>query len=51
MEQKFLITNEEGRVQRLLDEGWIVISITQQVVSAGGGHLIGKFAVLLERKK
>ena len=42
MEQKFLMTNFPSEVQRYLDKGWRVISVTTV-------HDAGRVAVVLER--
>ena len=42
MEQKFLMTNFPSEVQRYLDKGWRIISVTTV-------HDAGRVAVVLER--
>lgn len=52
MKQKVIISDVEYNVQRLLDEGWKVVSVTAQHVSIGGGNYTtnnGKFCFILER--
>ena len=57
MEQKFLITNSQKEVQDLIDQGWLIVSVTAQHVSnAVMGHdayesNVGKFAIVLQRQK
>jgi hypothetical protein len=47
MEQKFLITDSENKIQSLLDEGWRIVSVNPQHMGAAmrGGY----FAIVLER--
>lgn len=47
MKQKFLITDDQSKVQSLLDEGWKIISITPQHM--GESYRGGSFAILFER--
>ena len=52
MEQKFIITDSEDRVERLLREGWRIVSVTAQHVAPGSSGSLpmrGYFAILLER--
>lgn len=56
MEQKIIITDSEYEIQKYLDMGWRVISITPQYVSTAAGgqrygseRVNGKFCFLLER--
>ena len=54
MEQKIIISDSQYDVQKLLDNGWKVISVTAQHVSIGGGSYTtnnGKFCFILERDK
>jgi len=48
--QKVLITETASSVSILLEQGYSVVSVTAQHVSTGGGgHLYGKFLVVLEK--
>lgn len=50
MTQKLIITDSVYDVNKYLDKGWKIMSITAQHVSTGGGsHMRGNFAILLER--
>jgi hypothetical protein len=50
-EQKVIITRNESIIQKYLDDGWRVISITAQNVSTGGlSHLYADLAIVLERE-
>jgi hypothetical protein len=52
-EQMFLITDEHEVVQRWLDKGWRIISVTAQHVASGSQihttRISGKFAIVLEK--
>jgi hypothetical protein len=56
MEQKVMITDSQYDVQKVLDNGWKVVSVTAQHVSnSSGGQTYntttnyGKFCFILER--
>lgn len=50
-EQKFLITDSQYDVQKYLDMGWHVVSVTAQHTATGSSFQVnGKFAVVLERE-
>jgi hypothetical protein len=50
MENKVIITNNEDSVNRYLDKGWIVKSVTPQFVATGASfELKGYFCFVLER--
>ena len=51
MEQKFLITDSQYDVEHLLGKGWMIVSVTAQMVSTGKDYSSekGKFAIVLER--
>lgn len=51
MEQKFIITDSDYDVNSWLNNGWRIVSVTAQHVSAGSYEVKGKFAVVLEREK
>ena len=54
MEQKFIIADNEDRVERLLRDGWQIVSVTAQHVAPGSSGSLpmrGHFAILLERAK
>lgn len=48
MEQKFLITDNQDKVQALLDDGWKIVSVTPQHVT-GSTYFGGRFAIVLQR--
>ena len=48
MEQKFLITDNQDKVQALLDDGWKIVSVTPQHVT-GSSYFGGRFAIVLQR--
>jgi hypothetical protein len=52
-EQMFLITDEHEVVQRWLDKGWRIISVTAQHVASGSqshtSKISGNFAIVLEK--
>ena len=50
-EQKVLITHNDSGVQRLLDQGWYIISVTAQHVAIGelSSRLEGNFCFILEK--
>lgn len=58
-EQKFLITSDKkdiamGEVNQILEEGWLITSITARTVSTANtyaGTIHGGFAILFEREK
>jgi transcriptional regulator of acetoin/glycerol metabolism len=47
-EQKVLITNSEVEINNLINDGWKIISITAQLISANAN---GNFCVLLQKNK
>ena len=50
MTQKLIITDTSSDVNRWLEDGWKIMSITAQHISTGGGsHLRGNFAIVLEK--
>jgi hypothetical protein len=51
MEYKVVITKTELIINKYLQEGWIVDSVTPQRVSTGSGsHLFGDFCFVLKRE-
>jgi hypothetical protein len=46
--QKFLIVDNSSAVNKYLDDGWIVISVTPQMVSATANR--GYFAIVIEKQ-
>lgn len=49
-EHKVVITNVSEIVNGYLRDGWVVVSVTPQHVSTGGGsHLHGNFCFVLKR--
>jgi hypothetical protein len=49
-EQKVIISDEDFKIQRYIQEGWLIVSVTAQHVSAGAGYAqYGKFCFVLER--
>lgn len=50
MDYKVVITKDEETINNYLQEGWIIESVTSQVVSTGGGsHLYGDFCFVLKK--
>ena len=50
MAQKLIITDTSSDVNRWLEDGWKIMSVTAQHISTGGGsHLRGNFAIVLEK--
>jgi|688.fasta_scaffold1963499_3 hypothetical protein len=47
-EQKIIITKTESEVNREIENGWRIKSVTaQQVATGGGSHLYGSFLIVL----
>ena len=54
--QKMLLTSDPKEVNKYLDKGWEIVSVTAQVVSSGGSSdyktgrdLEGKFAIVIQK--
>jgi hypothetical protein len=49
-DQKVIITKSQTEINRHLEEGWKILSVTPQQVSTGGGsHIYGDFLIVLHR--
>ena len=49
---KVIITSNQDNVNHLLDNGWMIVSVTSQRVAAGGGYdysYSGKFCFVLKK--
>ena len=52
MEQAIIITDNQSNVNAVLKDGWLVKSVTAQLVATGGSFPVyGKFCFVLERNK
>ena len=52
MEYKVIITKIEDVINKWLDEGWVIESVSAQRVSTGGGSLLyGDFCFVIKREK
>lgn len=50
-EQKVVITKSETTINRHIEEGWTIESVTAQHVATGhGSHLEGQFCFVLVKK-
>jgi hypothetical protein len=52
MDYKVIITKDEYEINKFLQVGWLIDSVTPQRVSTGGlSHLYGDFCFVLKREK
>ena len=49
MEQHILIVNDTTETNRLLENGWKVVSVTAQHIAGGSYAVAGGFLIVLER--
>lgn len=51
LEQKIVITQSEHEINNLLNEGWVVISVTAQYIEGFSYGAEGNFCFVLQRTK
>jgi hypothetical protein len=54
-QQKVLVTSDEyasdiqKKIDKILEDGWFIVSVTAQHISTGSGHLRGGYLIVFER--